>query len=193
METKKKEEVIVELPATNENGLFTADTVFTKEQFAQMLKNAGMDARSANGQASIFYKGSSPDVKIESRSGKEIVEKYLASKSKARADILALFDGITDADIKEPIRGKKLADWVDAIKLAFLTDEELSNSYKVGEDAGKSMVERVAPAQKTKISKLLNKKKEELSDDDLKGQCLSLTSKYGLPALLGIEYRNAQP
>ena len=61
---EKKEVVRVEMPQKNEEGKYGEDSVFSKEQFAQMLADAGMEKRSAVGQSSMFYKGDTPDTKV---------------------------------------------------------------------------------------------------------------------------------
>src|SRR5574344_1498938 len=44
---EKKEVIRIEMPEKNEDGKYEETAIFTKEQFAQMLADAGMEKRSA--------------------------------------------------------------------------------------------------------------------------------------------------
>ena len=194
--TEKKEVIRIEMPSKNDEGKYEETAIFSKEQFAQMLADAGMEKRSAVGQSSIFYKGDSPDTKVASRTGKEIVKKYLLSRSTVREQILSQFVGITEDDIKENVKSQKLVDWVEPIKMALLVDPELDAMLQDGEDAGKTMQERVATSQKGKIAKLCgvpSEKRNEISNEVLAAHLKTMTSKYGLAAICGIKYKNISP
>ena len=196
---KEKEIVIVDMPEKVEiegRLVYPLTAVFSKAQFAQMLADANMDARASVGQSSMFFKGADVDTKVLERTGKEIVAKYISSKSKVKNEILCQFEGVSEEDMKENIKTVLLSSWVEPIKLALMVDEELDMMMQDGEDAGKTMQERVATSQKGKIAKLCgvaSDKRNEMPDEILSAHLKTMTSKYGLAAICGIKYKNITP
>ena len=89
-----------------------------------------------------------------------------------------------------------MVDWVQPIRVALIVDPELDAMLQDGEDAGKTMMERVATSQKGKIAKLCgipSEKRNEIPDEVLSAHLKTMTSKYGLAAICGIKYKNISP
>src|SRR5574343_1262341 len=91
--TNKKEVVVVVMPEKTD-GTY-ANSEFNKDQLKQLLIEAGMDARSAAGQATVLWK------KQASPWASSILMKHYAeSKSKIKEKLMALL-GADEESIKE--------------------------------------------------------------------------------------------
>ena len=189
----KKEEKIVVMPDRLENGLFSKETRFTKDQYAQLLKDIGMEARSAVAQSTVFFKGTAPDSKVDIRKGEEIVNKYLAGNSKIKKEICMMFDGVSAEDLKIAPKSVKLTNWIDSLRLAVFIDEETSSLFKKYPNAGKTLLERASKGQKTIAAKVFSVPSEKLTEDQLRMQVTTMTNKLGIAAILGCEYGDITP
>lgn len=181
--TNKKEEVVVVMPEKTD-GTY-ANSEFNKDQLKQLLIEAGMDARSAAGQATVLWK------KQASPWASSILMKHYAeSKSKIKEKLMALL-GADEESIKEAKtkKGHDAASLIENIKLGLALLPELDAKFKKEPDHGKPLWDRIIKSQQTKLLKMAGK--DEITEGELK--CLiinSPTSKYGLAALLGEEYGN---
>lgn len=191
--TATKEVKVVVMPPKNENGLYPKETVFNKEQYAQLLRNTGMESRSCVAQSTVFFKGAQPDTKVESRTGHEILKKYLSGNSKIKKEICLLFEGMTEEDLKMAPKSVKLSNWIDTLRLAVFIDEATANLFKSFPNAGVPLVERAAKGQKTMVAKLYNKTSDQVTEDELRVSATTMTNKMGIAAILGIEYGDITP
>ena len=180
---KTEEKKIVLMPEKIDGAYVNAE--FNKDQLKQLLIEAGMEARSAAGQATVLWKQASP------WTSKMLISHYAASKSKIKASLMALLganeEQITEAKTK---RGHDTGSLIENIKLGIAILPELDAKLKEGEDSGKPLWDRIVKSQQTKYLRIAGK--DELTEGELK--CLILnspTSKYGIAALLGEEYGNA--
>lgn len=190
---RTKEEKIVVMPEKLENGLYSKETKFTKDQYAQLLKDIGMEARSAVAQSTVFFKGVTPDSKVDIRTGEEIVNKYLAGNSKIKKEICMMFDGVSAEDLKIAPKSVKLTNWIDSLRLAVFIDEETSSLFKKYPNAGKSLLDRASKGQKTIAAKVFSVPSEKLTEDQLRMQVTTMTNKLGIAAILGCEYGDITP
>ena len=191
METKEKkftnksktEEKAVIMPEKTD-GVYSNVTFDKKDQLKQLLIEAGMESRSAAGQATVLWKQANP------WTSKMLVGHYAASKSKIKASLMALLGA--DAETIEESKTKKGHDTgslIENIKLGLAILPELDAKLKTLEGNGKPLWDRIVKSQQTKYLRIAGK--EEITEGELK--CLILnspTSKYGIAALLGEEYGN---
>ena len=171
---KKKEEKVV-MPQDYKNA------EFDKAQLKQLLIEAGMDKRSAAGQATCLYK-----IQGSPWNTNALIGHYAQSKSKVREKVLELL-GADESQIVE-VKTKKGADnssLIDNIKLGFAMFPEIAEQLKHGEDAGVPLWDRINSSQR---SKLLNVNGGQLTEGELKCLLLVGNSKYGLAAAFGEEY-----
>ena len=176
---KKEEKQPVVMPKDYTNA------EFDKSQLKQLLIEAGMDARSSAGQATVLWKQASP------WTSKMLIGHYASSKSKIKASLMALLgadeETITEAKNK---KGHDTVSLIENIKLGLAILPELDAKLKTLEGSGKPLWDRIIKSQQSKYLRMAGK--DEITESELK--CLiinSPTSKYGLPALLGEEYGNA--
>lgn len=191
--TKEKEKKVVVMPEKLESGLYSKETKFTKEQYAQLLMETGMEARSCVAQSTVFFKGTVVDTKVEFRTGEEIVKKYLSGNSKIKKEITLQFEGMTEEDLKMQPKSVKLSNWIDTLRLAVFIDESTANLFKSFPNAGKTLLERASKGQKTLTSKLYNKQPETITEDELRIAVTTMTNKMGIAAILGCEYGDITP
>ena len=176
---KKEEKQPVVMPDDYTNAQFN------KEQLKQLLIEAGMEARSASGQATVLTKQASP------WTSKMLISHYASSKSKIKEAILTLL-GADEESIKDSKtrKGHDTGSLIENIKLGLAILPELDTKLKTLEDNGKPLWDRITKSQRTKYLRMAGK--DEITEGELK--CLiinSPTSKYGIAALLGEEYGNA--
>ena len=179
----KTEEKAIIMPEKTENGTYV-DVTFDKEQLKQLLIEAGLEARSASGQATVLWKQASP------WTSQMLVKHYAASKSKIKASIMALL-GANEEEISEAKskKGHDTGSLIENIKLGLAILPELDAKLKTMEGNGKPLWDRIVKSQQTKYLRIAGK--EEITEGELK--CLILnspTSKYGIAALMGEEYGN---
>lgn len=180
---KKAEKAVIIMPEKTD-GVY-ANTEFDKDQLKQLLIEAGMESRSAAGQATVLWKQASPWT-----SGM-LVKHYAASKSKIKEKMLSLL-GASEEEIGEAKskKGHDTSSLIENIKLGLAILPELDAKLRQGQDNGVPLWDRIPKSQRTKYLQMAGK--EEITEGELK--CLvinSPTSKYGLAALLGEEYGNA--
>ena len=191
METKEKkftnkrktEEKAVIMPEKTD-GVYSNVTFDKKDQLKQLLIEAGMESRSAAGQATVLWKQASP------WTSKMLVNHYANSKSKIKASLMALL-GASEEEIDESKtkKGHDTASLIENIKLGLAILPELDAKLKTLEGNGKPLWDRIVKSQQTKYLRIAGK--DEITEGELK--CLILnspTSKYGIAALLGEEYGN---
>ena len=176
---KKEEKQPVVMPKDYTNA------EFDKSQLKQLLIEAGMDARSSAGQATVLWKQASP------WTSKMLIGHYASSKSKIKASLMALL-GASEEEIGEAKnkKGHDTVSLIENIKLGLAILPELDAKLKTLEGSGKPLWDRIIKSQQSKYLRMAGK--DEITESELK--CLiinSPTSKYGLPALLGEEYGNA--
>ena len=162
-----------------------SEAEFNKEQLKQLLIEAGMEARSASGQATVLTK------QVNQWTSKMLISHYASSKSKIKEQMLTLLgadeESIQDSKTK---KGHDTGSLIENIKLGLAILPELDAKLKEAEDNGKPLWDRIVKSQRTKYLRIAGK--DELTEGELK--CLILnspTSKYGIAALLGEEYGNA--
>jgi len=179
---KKAEEKAVIMPSKTNNAYIEVE--FSKEQLKQLLIEAGMEARSASGQATVLTKQASP------WTSKMLISHYASSKSKIKEQILTLLgadeESIQDSKTR---KGHDTASLIENIKLGLAILPELDEKFKQEEGNGKPLWDRIPKSQRTKYLRIAGK--DEITEGELK--CLILnspTSKYGIAALLGEEYGN---
>ena len=182
--TNKKQEKQAVIMPEKTDGIY-ANTEFNKDQLKQLLIEAGLEARSAAGQATVLYKQASPWTSAM------LVRHYAASKSKIKASLMALL-GASEETINEAKskKGHDTSSLIENIKLGLAILPELDAKLRQGQDNGVPLWDRIPKSQRTKYLQMAGK--EEITEGELK--CLvinSPTSKYGLAALLGEEYGNA--
>ena len=175
---KKEEKQPVVMPKDYTNA------EFDKSQLKQLLIEAGMDARSSAGQATVLWKQASP------WTSKMLIGHYASSKSKIKASLMALL-GASEEEIGEAKnkKGHDTVSLIENIKLGLAILPELDAKLKTLEGNGKPLWDRIIKSQQSKYLRMAGK--DEITESELK--CLiinSPTSKYGLPALLGEEYGN---
>ena len=180
---KKAEKQAVVMPSKTNNAYINVE--FNKEQLKQLLIEAGMEARSAAGQATVLWKQANPWT-----SGM-LVKHYASSKSKIKESLMALL-GASEEEIGEAKskKGHDTGSLIDNIKLGLAILPELDAKLKTLEGNGKPLWDRIAKSQQTKYLRIAGK--DEITEGELK--CLVLnspTSKYGIAALMGEEYGNA--
>ena len=180
---KKHEEKNVVMPE-KANGVYE-NVEFDKNQLKQLLVEAGMEARSAAGQATVLWKQASP------WTSKMLVSHYASSKSKIKASMMALL-GASEEEITESKtkKGHDTSSLIENIKLGLAILPELDAKLRAMEGNGKPLWDRIVKSQQTKYLQMAGK--DEITEGELK--CLiinSPTSKYGIPAVLGEEYGNA--
>ena len=183
LSNKKVEKTAVIMPEKTDN--IYVNVEFDKDQLKQLLIEAGLEPRSASGQATVLWKQASPWT-----SGM-LVKHYAASKSKIKASLMALL-GASKEEIGEAKskKGHDTASLIENIKLGLAILPELDAKLKEAEDNGKPLWDRIVKSQQTKYLRIAGK--DEITEGELK--CLILnspTSKYGIAALLGEEYGNA--
>lgn len=191
--TKEKEKKVVVMPEKLESGLYSKETKFTKEQYAQLLIETGMEARSCVAQSTLFFKGSQPDTKVDTRTGEEIVKKYLSGNSKIKKEIIMQFDGMTEEDLKMQPKSVKLSNWIDTLRLAVFIDADTANLFKSFPNAGLSLLDRASKGQKTLVAKLYNKQSDTITEAEIKATVTTMTNKLGIAAILGTEYGDITP
>ena len=179
---KAEEKKAVIMPSKTNNAYIEVE--FSKEQLKQLLIEAGMEARSASGQATVLTKQASP------WTSKMLISHYASSKSKIKEQILTLLgadeESIQDSKTR---KGHDTASLIENIKLGLAILPELDEKFKQEEGNGKPLWDRIPKSQRTKYLRIAGK--EEITEGELK--CLILnspTSKYGIAALLGEEYGN---
>ena len=191
METKEKkftnkntEEKKIVLMPEKVNGVYE-NAEFNREQLKQLLIEAGMEARSASGQATVLCKQAYP------WTSKMLISHYASSKSKIKTSLMALLgadeEQITEAKAK---KGHDTSSLIENIKLGLAILPELDAKLRAMEGNGKPLWDRIVKSQQTKYLQMAGK--DEITEGELK--CLiinSPTSKYGIPAVLGEEYGNA--
>jgi hypothetical protein len=161
-----------------------ANVEFNKPQLKQLLIEAGMEPRSAAGQATVLCK------KASTWKSDMLIAHYANSKSKVKASLIALL-GASEEEIREAKtrKGHDTGSLIENIKLGLAILPELDAKLKTLEHNGKPLWDRIPKSQRTKYLRISGK--DEITEGELK--CLILnspTSKYGLPALLGEEYGN---
>jgi hypothetical protein len=191
--TKEKEKKVVTMPEKLESGLYSKETKFTKEQYAQLLIETGMEARSCVAQSTLFFKGAVVDTKVEFRTGEEIVKKYLSGNSKIKKEIIMQFDGMTEEDLKMQPKSVKLSNWIDTLRLAVFIDSDTANLFKSFPNAGLSLLDRASKGQKTLVAKLYNKQSDTITEAEIKATVTTMTNKLGIAAILGTEYGDITP
>lgn len=179
----KDEKTVITMPEKT-NGVYS-NVTFDKDQLKQLLIEAGMEARSSAGQATVLWKQASP------WTSKMLISHYASSKSKIKASLMALLgadeEQITEAKSKS---GHDTSSLIENIKLWIAALPEIDAKLKEAENHGKPLWDRIVKSQQTKYLRIAGK--DEITEGELK--CLILnspTSKYGIPALLGEEYGNA--
>ena len=179
---KTEEKAVVTMPEKTD-GIYT-NTEFNKDQLKQLLVEAGMEARSAAGQATVLWKQASP------WTSDMLIKHYASSKSKIKESLMTLLgadeESIQDAKAK---KGHDTSSLIENIKLGLAILPELDAKLKQGEANGKPLWDRIVKSQQTKYLRIAGK--DEITEGELK--CLILnspTSKYGIAALLGEEYGN---
>ena len=180
---KKAEKAVIIMPKKTDGKYIGVE--FDKDQLKQLLIEAGMESRSAAGQATVLWKQASPWT-----SGM-LVKHYAASKSKIKEKMLSLL-GASEEEIGEAKakKGHDTSSLIENIKLGLAILPELDAKLRQGQDNGVPLWDRIPKSQRTKYLQMAGK--EEITEGELK--CLvinSPTSKYGLAALLGEEYGNA--
>ena len=180
--SKKEAVKIVQMPEKT-NGVYE-NVEFDKDQLKQLLVEAGMEARSAAGQATVLWKQANP------WTSKMLIGHYANSKSKIKASLMALL-GASEEEIGEAKtkKGHDTGSLIENIKLGLAILPELDAKLKQGEANGKPLWDRIVKSQQTKYLRIAGK--DEITEGELK--CLILnspTSKYGIAALLGEEYGN---
>lgn len=181
---KKTEEKKMVLMPEKVNGVYE-NVEFNKDQLKQLLIEAGMEPRSAAGQATVLWKQANP------WTSKMLVGHYASSKSKIKESLMILL-GADDEMIEESKtkKGHDTGSLIENIKLGLAILPELDAKLKTLESNGKPLWDRIVKSQQTKYLRIAGK--DEITEGELK--CLiinSPTSKYGIPALLGEEYGNA--
>lgn len=183
--TNKTEEkkTVVAMPEKT-NGVYSNVTFDNKDQLKQLLIEAGLEGRSAAGQATVLWKQASP------WSSKMLIGHYASSKSKIKQSLMALL-GADDEAIEEAKtrKGHDTGSLIENIKLGLAILPELDAKLKTLEGNGKPLWDRIVKSQQTKYLRIAGK--DEITEGELK--CLILnspTSKYGIAALLGEEYGN---
>ena len=181
--TNKKQEKQAVIMPEKKDGMYI-NTEFSKEQLKQLLIEAGMEQRSASGQATVLWKQASPWT-----SGM-LVKHYASSKSKIKASLMALL-GANEEEINEAKskKGHDTSSLIENIKLGLAILPELDAKLKTLEGSGEPLWDRIVKSQQTKYLRMAGK--EEITEGELK--CLiinSPTSKYGIPAVFGEEYGN---
>ena len=178
---KKQENAVIEMPQKENGAYVSAD--FNKDQLKQLLIEAGMEPRSAAGQATVLCK------KASTWTSDMLIKHYASSKSKIKASLIALL-GASEEEISEATAKKRdTSSLIENIKLALAILPELDEKLKTLEHNGKPLWDRIPKSQRTKYLRMAGK--DEITEGELR--CLiinSPTSKYGLPALLGEEYGN---
>ena len=179
---KKEQQKAVVMPSKTDGKYIEVE--FNKDQLKQLLIEAGMEARSASGQATVLCK------QADQWTSDMLIRHYAASKSKIKVSLMSLL-GASSEDIQESKskKGHDTASMIENIKLWLAALPELDAKLKEGEDIGVSIWDRIPKSQRTKYLKIAGK--DEITEGELK--CLILnspTSKYGIPALLGEEYGN---
>ena len=180
---KKTEEKAITMPNKTDGKYIDAE--FRKEQLKQLLIEAGMEARSAAGQATVLWK------QANNWTSKMLVGHYASSKSKIKASLMALL-GADDETIEasKTKKGHDTGSLIENIKLGLAILPELDAKLKTLEGSGKPLWDRIVKSQQTKYLRIAGK--DEITEGELK--CLILnspTSKYGIAALLGEDYGNA--
>ena len=180
---KQEKQKAVIMPEKTENGTYV-NTEFDKEQLKQLLIEAGMEGRSAAGQATVLWKQANP------WTSKMLISHYASSKSKIKASLMGLL-GADDETIEasKTKKGHDTSSLIEHIKLGLAIMPELDAKLKTIEGNGEPLWDRIVKSQQTKYLRIAGK--EEITEGELK--CLILnspTSKYGIPALLGEEYGN---
>ena len=180
---KKTEEKAITMPKKTDGKYI--DSEFRKEQLRQLLIEAGMEARSASGQATVLTK------QANHWTSKMLISHYANSKSKIKQSIMALL-GADDETIEasKAKKGHDTGSLIENIKLWLAALPEIDAKLKEAEDHGKPLWDRIVKSQQTKYLRIAGK--DEITEGELK--CLILnspTSKYGIAALLGEEYGNA--
>ena len=179
---KKAEEKAVIMPSKTNNAYI--DVEFSKEQLKQLLIEAGMEARSAAGQATVLCKLSNI------WNSEMLISHYVNSKSKIKATIMALL-GANEEQIEssKSKRGHDTGSLIENIKLGLAVIPDIDAKLRAMEGNGQPLWDRIPKSQQSKYLKIAGK--EEITEGELK--CLILnspTSKYGIPALMGEEYGN---
>ena len=177
---KKVEKEVVIMPEDYTNAEFK-----NKDQLKQLLVEAGMEARSAAGQATVLWK------QANTWNSGMLVKHYANSKSKIKASLMALL-GASEEEISEAKskKGHDTSSLIENIKLGLAILPELDAKLRQGQDNGVPLWDRIPKSQRTKYLRMAGK--DEVTEGELK--CLvinSPTSKYGLADLLGEEYGNA--
>lgn len=158
---------------------------FNKDQLKQLLIEAGLEGRSAAGQATVLWKQASP------WTSKMLIGHYASSKSKIKQSLMTLL-GADDETIEasKTKKGHDTSSLIENIKLGLAILPELDAKLRSMEGNGKPLWDRIVKSQQTKYLRIAGK--DEITEGELK--CLILnspTSKYGIAALLGEEYGNA--
>ena len=179
---KKAEEKAVVMPDKTNN--VYVNVQFDKNQLKQLLVEAGLEARSASGQATVLCKQAS------TWTSSMLIKHYASSKSKIKESMMTLL-GASEDEIGEAKskKGHDTSSIIENVKLGLAILPELDAKLKEGEDTGVPLWDRIPKSQRTKYLRIAGK--EEITEGELK--CLILnspTSKYGVPALLGEEYGN---
>jgi hypothetical protein len=180
---KTEEKKIVVMPEKIDGAYVNVE--FNKDQLKQLLIEAGLEGRSASGQATVLWKQANP------WTSKMLIGHYASSKSKIKASLMALL-GADDETIEESKtkKGHDTGSLIENIKLGLAILPELDAKLKTLEGSGKPLWDRIVKSQQTKYLRMAGK--DEITEGELK--CLiinSPTSKYGIPAVLGEEYGNA--
>ena len=183
LSNKKVEKTAVIMPKKTD-GMYV-NVEFDKDQLRQLLIEAGLEPRSASGQATVLWK------QANTWNSGMLVKHYAASKSKIKASLMALLgaseESIQDAKAK---KGHDTSSLIENIKLGLAILPELDAKLKTLEGNGKPLWDRIVKSQQTKYLRIAGK--DEITEGELK--CLILnspTSKYGIAALLGEGYGNA--
>ena len=179
---KKAEEKEIVMPE-KVDGVYTNAT-FDKDQLKKLLVEAGLEARSASGQATVLCKQAS------TWTSSMLIKHYASSKSKIKESMMTLL-GASEDEIGEAKskKGHDTSSIIENVKLGLAILPELDAKLKTMEGNGKPLWDRIVKSQQTKYLRIAGK--EEITEGELK--CLILnspTSKYGIAALMGEEYGN---
>jgi hypothetical protein len=179
---KKQENAVIEMPQKENGAYVSAD--FNKDQLKQLLIEAGMEPRSAAGQATVLWK------QTHQWNSAMLIAHYANSKSKVKTNVMTLL-GADEQSIEasKTKKGHDTGSLIENIKLGLAILPELDEKLRSLEDNGKPLWDRIPKSQKTKYLRIAGK--DEITEGELK--CLILnspTSKYGIAALLGEEYGN---
>ena len=123
---KKTEEKKIVLMPEKTDGVYSNVTFDKKDQLKQLLIEAGMESRSAAGQATVLWKQANP------WTSKMLVKHYAASKSKIKESLMALL-GASEEEIGEAKtkKGHDTGSLIENIKLGLAILPELDAKLSI--------------------------------------------------------------